>query len=326
MATKTHSANSAKLEPPPKRYKTSYGFDYRLCPWPVSAPDGHGVVSPPNKLIPFQDVTIVGQGKVGFAVVNRSTRHVKNIKKMFGPRVGTIDGTGNKQPHWTVFSMDGEKPAVVFMFARPTLLSGVRLRCEDYARPGFKHFPKEVQVLVPRTESEDRRLCRELKGAMFTNPEHMLGSLDPPPQWSVAHTLETRQVNTRQLFLLDQAVRTSLVRVEVHSRHGSSYIAIADLDFVELDRLALAIRQRRAFCRALWLVTRRKKMGAVAAGQFSVHGADSDGDLDMLRSVINLHQQAPSLNEHKHLFLLIVEWLFGVQHYRSERARTVSCF
>lgn len=320
----TTKRDGTKLKLPPKRYKTSYGFNYRLCRWPVSAPDGHGVVSPPNKLIPFQDVTIVGQGKVGHAVVHRSERHIKNIEKMFGPRSGTIDGTGRHQPHWTVFSTGNDKPAVMFMFARPTLLSGVRLRCEDYSRDTFPHFPREVRVLVPQTESEDSRLCRELKGEISTNPERMLESLDPPPQWSVAHTLETRQVNTRQLFLLDQAVRTSLVRVEVHSRHGNTYIAIADLDFVELDRLSLAIRQRRAFCRALWLVTRRKKMEApAAAGQFSVHGEGSDRDLDMLRSVINLHQQAPSLNEHKRLFLLILEWLFGVQHYRSDRARIV---
>ena len=119
-------------------------------------------------------------------------------------------------------------------------------------------------------------------------------------------------------------MRTSLVRVEVHSRHGSSYIAIADLDFVELDRLATAIRQRRAFCRALWLVTRRKQMGTpVVAGQFSVHGKASDRDLDMLLSVVNLHQQAPFLNEHKHLFLRIMELLFGVHHYRADRARIV---
>ena len=323
MEAKTHGT---KLKLPPKRYKTSYGFDYKRCPWPVSAPDGHGVVSPPNTLIPFQDATIVGQGKVGSAVVNRSPGHVENVGKMFGPRSGTIDGTGSHQPHWTVYSRESDKPAVVFMFARPTLLSGVRLRCEDYQSDIFPHFPREVQVLVPQTEAEDRRLCKELKHAMITDPERMLDSLDPPPQWSVAHTLETRRVNTRQLFLLDQAVRTSLVRVEVHSRHGSTYIAIADLDFVELDRLALAICQRRAFCRALWLVTHRKKMGAPAvAGQFSVHGESSDRDLqhDMLRSVVNLHQQAPFLNEHKYLFLLIMEWLFGVQHYRSDRARFV---
>ncbi len=318
MTTNLHSQNN----PPKKRYKTSYGFNYSLCPWPVSAQDGHGVVLPPNKLMHFEDVKIVGQGKVGSAVVNRSKSIVQNIEKMFGSRYGTIDGTGRLQPHWTVFS---NKPAVVLMFARPTLLSGLRVRCEDYASPNFPHFPREIQVLVPRTESEDRRLCREVKRAMSIDVKNMLDNLNTPPQWSVAHTLETRQVNTRQLFLFDKEVRTSLVRVEVHSRHGNSYIAIADLDFVEVDRLAMAVAQRRVFCRALWLVTRRKKMGGFAVtGQFSAHGGDGNRDLDMLRSVINLYEQAPSLNGHKHTFLLITEWLFGVNHYRSDHERTVS--